>query len=66
MSNRTNDYVLQVYRNKSYRRVYAGKLSQCITRLPSMFSRCRIQVNGKTVESFPARDERFPNNAARR
>jgi len=57
MSNRTREYTLEVYRNKRYRTVHASrKISQCLKRVPSMYNRCRIRLNGEmVVNQFPAR-----------
>lgn len=36
-------YRLEVLKNKSYRKVYEGRLSQVYKRLPSIYSRYRIR-----------------------
>lgn len=53
-------YTLEVYRNKSYRKVHsASRISRLFRRLPSMYDRCRIRNGaGETVHQFPARAER--------
>lgn len=42
-------YTIEVLRNKAYRPVHKGKLSQCFRRLPSLYSRTRIK-NAETGE----------------
>ena len=42
-------YTLEILKGKKYRKVYAGKLSQCYKRLPSLYDRWRIKSNGEVI-----------------
>ena len=42
-------YSLEIYRNKKYRTMYTGKLSQCFKRLQSVYSRARIRHNNNVL-----------------
>lgn len=50
---RKNVYTIEVMRpsGKSYRKVYEGRESQCLKRVPSLYNRWRMRCNGEIIRT---------------